>query len=90
MIVNEGNLGTVAFAVGAILVCDNTDVRYLPYMRKAAAIVTNRGGILSHAAIIARELRKPCVTGTQVATAMLKDGDRIEVDATRGTVRKLR
>ncbi len=89
VIVHQGNLGTVGFPDGAILVCDNTDVRYLPYMRKAAAIVTNRGGILSHAAIVARELKKPCIIGTKVATQVLKDGDRVEVDATKGIVRKV-
>lgn len=89
VIVYEGNLDTVDFPDGAILVCDNTDIRYLPYMRRAAAIVTNRGGILSHAAIIARELKKPCIIGAQNATQVLKGGDRVEVDATMGIIRKL-
>ncbi|MFA6410850.1 MAG: PEP-utilizing enzyme [Candidatus Buchananbacteria bacterium] len=88
-IVNLANLETVDFSKGTILVCDNTDVRYLSYMRKAAAIVTNRGGILTHAAIIARELGIPCIVDTKTATQVLKDGDLVEVDANQGIVRKL-
>lgn len=49
----------------------------------------NEGGMLCHAAIVARELKKPCVIGTKHATHFLKDGDMVEVDATRGIVRKL-
>lgn len=75
------------FNVGDILVCDNTDVRFLPLMQKAAAIITDRGGILTHAAIVARELGKPCIIGTKNATTVLKDGDEVEVDAEKGEVR---
>ncbi len=57
-------------------------------MQKAAAFVTNEGGIVSHASIVARELKKPCIVGTKNATQVLKDGDHVEVDATRGIVRK--
>ena len=56
-------------------------------MKKAGAIITNRGGILSHAAIVARELRKPCVIGTQRATKILHTGDRVLVDANQGVIR---
>lgn len=89
VIVNDNNLKSVNFPDGSILVCDNTDVRYLPMMKKAGAIVTNRGGILSHAAIIARELKIPCIIGTKIATKVLRDGDYILVDAERGIVKKL-
>ncbi|MSR85351.1 hypothetical protein EXS71_02860 [Candidatus Uhrbacteria bacterium] len=89
VIVAEGDLSSIEFPEGAILVCDNTDVRYLPLMKKAGAIVTNRGGILSHAAIVARELKKPCLIGTGDATTKLKTGDQIEVDADHGIVRKI-
>ena len=58
-------------------------------MEKAAAFVTDEGGITCHAAIIAREMKKPCVIGTKKATKVLKDGDLIEVDAEKGVVRKL-
>lgn len=62
---------------------------FVPAMQRAAAIVTDEGGILCHAAIIAREMRKPCVIGTKIATRVFKDGDLIEVDADKGIVRKL-
>lgn len=87
--VNEKNLNSIKFPVGSILVCNNTDVRYLPMMKKASAIVTDHGGILSHAAIIARELKKPCIIGTKIATKVLKDGDLVEVDANKGIVKIL-
>ena len=80
----------VSFSPGEILVCRMTTPAHLPLMRQASAIVTDMGGILSHAAIIARELNKPCVIGTQHATRVLKDGDLVEVDANKGTVRKLK
>ena len=69
-----------------ILIAPNTDVRYLPLMQSAAAIITDRGGILSHAAIIARELKIPCVVDTKEATKLIKTGDRIRVDAGAGAV----
>jgi pyruvate,water dikinase len=59
-------------------------------MMRAAAFVTDIGGITSHAAIVSREMGKPCVIGTKMATKVLKDGDLIEVDATKGVVRKIR
>lgn len=72
-----------------IMVAESTKPEYVPAMRLAAAVVTNEGGITSHAAIISRELKIPCVVGTKVATQVLKDGDRVEVDAQRGIIRKL-
>jgi len=51
--------------------------------------VTDEGGITSHAAIIAREMDKPCVIGTRNATKILKDGDLVQVDAVHGVVRIL-
>ncbi len=75
---------------GNILVANTTHPNYLPAMRKASAFITNEGGIISHAAIISRELKKPCIVGTKIATKILKDGDIVEVDATRGTVKVLK
>jgi len=89
-IVDQDCLDTAAFSDGDILVTHNTDVRFLPFMRQAGAIVTNLGGILSHAAIIARELKKPCIIGTKVATQTVKDGDMIEVDADQGLIRLMK
>lgn len=59
-------------------------------MKKAAAFVTDEGGIACHAAIVAREMRKPCIVSTKIATRALKDGDLVEVDANHGIVTKLR
>jgi pyruvate,water dikinase len=56
-------------------------------MKRAAAIVTDEGGVTCHAAIISRELKKPCIIGTKVATKVFKDGDLVEVDANKGIVR---
>lgn len=77
------------FNTGDILVTNMTYPEFVPLMKKAGAIVTDGGGVLCHAAIVARELGKPCVTNTQVATNVLKDGDLIEVNATQGTVKKI-
>lgn len=75
------------FPQGKILVANSTHPDYLPAMQKAIAFVTNEGGLLCHVAIISRELKKPCIVGTKIATKMLKDGDKIEVDANKGTVK---
>ncbi len=72
-----------------ILVASMTDPRYVPVMQKASAIVTDEGGITCHAAIVSRELQKPCITGVKGVLHALKTGDRICVDATHGTVQKL-
>lgn len=72
-----------------ILVSHATNPNLVPAMKKAAAIITNTGGLTCHAAIVSREMNTPCVIGTRIATKVLKDGDRVEVDATKGVVRKL-
>ena len=59
---------------------------FVPMMKRAAAIVTDEGGITCHAAIVAREIKKPCIVGTKNATKVLKDGDMVEVNAERGIV----
>ena len=60
---------------------------YVPAMNMAAGFVTDEGGLSCHAAIVAREMKKPCVIGTKTATKKIKDGDLIEVDANNGVVR---
>ena len=74
---------------GDILVTNMTIPAYVSAMYRAAAFVTNEGGITCHAAILARELKKPCIIGTRVATQIFKDGDLVEVDAEKGIVRKI-
>jgi phosphohistidine swiveling domain-containing protein len=71
---------------GDILVSSATNPDLISAMKKAAAFVTDTGGIICHAAIVARELKKPCVIGTKIATHVLKDGDIVEVDANLGVV----
>ena len=78
-----------SFHEGEILVTAMTNPSFVPAMRKAAAIVTNDGGLLCHAAIVSPELKKPCIIGTKIATKVLKDGDVVEVDAKEGVVRIL-
>ena len=75
---------------GDIIVASMTKPDTLPAMLKAAAIITDEGGITCHAAIMARELKKPCIIGTRVATKVLHDGDLVEVDADKGVVRILK
>ncbi|OGI92088.1 hypothetical protein A3A09_02175 [Candidatus Nomurabacteria bacterium RIFCSPLOWO2_01_FULL_42_20] len=75
---------------GEILVAVMTRPDYVPAMKKAAAIVTDEGGITSHAAIVSRELKIPCVIGTKIATHVLKDGDLVEVNANHGLVKILK
>ncbi len=75
---------------GDILVSIATDPDIVSAMKKAAAIVTEQGGVTSHAAIVSRELRIPCIIGTKIATKVLKDGDLVEVDATKGIVKILK
>ncbi|MEM1734202.1 MAG: phosphoenolpyruvate synthase [Pyrobaculum sp.] len=71
---------------GDILVTKMTDPDWVPYMRLAAAIVTDEGGRTSHAAIVSRELGIPAVVGTGNATAVLKDGEVYTVDGSKGIV----
>lgn len=77
------------FRSGEILIAPNTRPEYVTIMKKAGAIVTEEGGITSHAAIVSRELKIPAVVGVQGVLEAFKNGDRIEVDAERGIVRKL-
>ena len=77
------------FKEGDILIAGMTTPDFVSLMKKAAAIVTDEGGVTCHAAIVSRELGKPCIIGTKNATRVFKDGDLIEVDADKGIVRKL-
>ena len=72
-----------------ILVCDMTSIEYLPLMSKSLGVITSRGGILSHAAIVCRELKKPCIVGVYDVIKKLNNRDFIELDANNGIIRKL-
>jgi pyruvate,water dikinase len=71
---------------GDVLVAEMTTPDFVPAMKRAAAIVTDRGGRTAHAAIVSRELGIPCVVGTEVATKTLSNGQEITVDGSQGEV----
>jgi len=71
---------------GDVLVAQMTLPSFISAMQKASAFVTDEGSITCHAAIVAREMKKPCIIGTKNATKLLKDGDLVEVDANIGIV----
>lgn len=75
------------FKKGEILVVNETTPDFIFVMRMSSAIITNIGGITSHAAIVSRELKIPCIVGTKLATQVLKDGDLVEVDANSGVIK---
>jgi len=75
---------------GEILVTEMTRPQIILAVRKAIAIVTDEGGINSHASIISRELDKPCVIDTKHATLIIKTGDLVEIDANKGVVKILK
>lgn len=74
---------------GDILITAMTTPNLIDAMHRAAGFVTDEGGITSHAAIVAREFKKPCIIGTKFATQIFKDGDIVELDAKAGIVRKI-
>ena len=74
---------------GDVLVTSMTTPEMVPVMKKAAAFVTDEGGVTCHAAIISREMNKPCIISAKIATKILKDGDTVEVDANLGIVKIL-
>jgi len=73
-------------AAGEILVATMTSPDWVPTMRRAAALVTDGGGMTCHAAIVSRELGVPCVVGARVATTVLRDGEIVTVDGAQGIV----
>lgn len=77
------------FQEGEILVSPMTSPDFTPVIHKALAIVTDEGGVTCHAAIVSRELQIPCIVGTRVATHVLRNSDRIEVNMRRGIVTRL-
>jgi len=75
-----------ALVAGEILVAEYTTPDWVPTIRRAAAVVTDRGGMTCHAAIVARELGVPCVVGTRTGTVDLHDGDLVTVDGGTGAI----
>lgn len=83
------NIGTEIKKVkkGDVLVAETTGPEMMIACEKAGAIITDEGGLTSHAAIVSRELGIPCIVGAKIATKVLKDGDLVEVNADKGIVR---
>ncbi|MFH1850341.1 MAG: PEP-utilizing enzyme [archaeon] len=79
----------IDFRKGDILVTGMSRPDYLPMMLRAAGFITDSGGVLCHAAVTAREMKKPCIVGTGLATEVLKDGDLVELDADNGIIRMI-
>jgi phosphohistidine swiveling domain-containing protein len=88
-VVLNAQAGIKNFKHGEILVTSMTRPEFLPLMSKAGAFITEEGGISCHAAIVAREMKKPCIIGIKNATKILKNGDLVKVDAKSGIVTKL-
>jgi pyruvate,water dikinase len=74
---------------GDIIVCPSSNPSWVPVFTIAGGLVTNTGGVLSHAAVVAREFGLPAVVGIGDATTRIADGRLVEIDGTAGTVRLL-
>jgi len=83
----SANIADEKISEGDILITGMTMPDFVASMAKAGAIVTDEGGLTCHAAIIARELGKPCIVGTRLATRLIKDNDLLEVNANHGVVK---
>ncbi len=80
---------TQEFFDDEILICELTTLDFLPLMKKARAIITQKGNLLSHASIVARELNKPCIVAAKEIMTKIDDGDIIFIDASRGVIKKI-
>lgn len=86
VVTNVAEIGRVY--KGDVLIAEMTTPDFVPAMKRAAAIATDRGGRTCHAAIVSRELGVPCVVGTGTATKVIKEGELITVDGTKGKIYK--
>lgn len=86
VIPQEEDLSSEREIDGKILVTTMTTPEFVPYIRNARGVITDNGGIMCHAAIIAREFGIPCIIGTEGATAFLKTGDIVDMDIEKGTI----
>jgi phosphohistidine swiveling domain-containing protein len=77
------------FETGEVIVASATTPDFMPIMKICSAIISEQGGVISHASITSRELKIPCIVGVKGATQVLKDGDEVEVDADEGVVKIL-
>lgn len=79
-----------SFKKGRVLVAELTSPDYIAAIRKASAIITDHGGLTSHAAVVAREFNIPCIVGTKNATQAFSNGDLVEINATRGIIKRVK
>ena len=86
-IIHPDDILSSKFNDGDILICLMTSPDYVPLMKRAGAVVTQEGGILSHAAIISREMKVPCVVGVNGLLDKIMDGNTVKIDANKGTVK---
>lgn len=84
IVLSKSDAGKVQ--VGDVMVAIGTDFDLIEAMYRSSAVITEEGGILSHASVVCRELKKPCCIDVKDATRLLKDGQRVRVDAAAGTV----
>ena len=85
-IVHLADVDTTTLLANEILVCTVTSPIYVPLMKQACAILTEQGGILSHAAIVSRELKKPCIVGIKQLPQLVQNGQKIDLDASQGII----
>lgn len=86
----RSNFDAARVKSGEIIIAAMTTPVMVPAMKRAAAIITDEGGSLCHAAVIAREFKIPCIVGTRVATRVFKSGDIIHINSAKGTVIKVK
>ncbi|EKE20976.1 MAG: phosphoenolpyruvate synthase [uncultured bacterium] len=89
VVCQENDLTSEINIDGKILVTTMTTPKFVPYMGSSKGIITDNGGLICHAAIIAREMNIPCIIGTEVATNILKTGDVVEMDLKSGIIKKV-
>lgn len=84
------NMNLGLFKKGEILITEMTAPHMVPIIGKSAGVITNEGGIMSHAAVVSREFKVPCIVGTGNATEVFNTGDYIKLDAEKGTAKKIK
>ena len=89
-VVGQKSDGMGVFESGNVLVCEAADPDLLPMIKEAAAVVSQQGGVTSHASVLCREIGVPTIVGVSDLLEFVSDGDEIEVDATAGIIRRVR
>ena len=86
VVTNINEIKISSIEPGTIIVADSTDPGWTPLFAKASGIIVAKGGVLSHSAIVAREMGIPAISGINNATIRFKDGDQIWLDANNGHI----